>query len=233
MCLGVRSVLTMLMIAVVMQTKVVLAATVSSAGCCCILALCVIITCDNLLLCCCCDCSCAAIHKTAEPPVTAEAPAASSSNGNMGTSTLQANTSTAAVTSLLPAEVVSSLLLQLFPCIQHPTPAATGNGSGFLTAQAPAWQHSSSSSSMGATPELAWLQQQLQLLVQPHIPASVRGAAAAAAATCNASSSPCSPCCQAGFVVLRNLATLIIADTSRSLAADKGLAKGELYMYLA
>jgi hypothetical protein len=133
----------------------------------------------------------------------------------------------------LPAEVAASLLLQLFPCIQHPTVAAAAAGdSGFLAPTTPpaAWQHSasisiSSNSSSVGTAELAWLQQQLQLLVQPHMSAKT----AASTGACRAYNCSCSPCCQAGFVVLRNLTALVTGDASRSLAADKGLCKGELH----
>jgi hypothetical protein len=185
-----------------------------------------------MLLCCRCVCSCAGLFNAAEQPDSAGAVALvaskDSSSGSRWTSSSQETTmSTGAhiMSDFLPKEVAASLLLQLFPCIQHPTAATAAGDSGFLAATTPpaAYQHSASSSS-SRTAELAWLQQQLQLLVQPHMSAR----AAAAAGACRAYGSPCSPCCQAGFVVLRNLVALVIGDESRSLAADKGLARGEL-----
>jgi hypothetical protein len=137
------------------------------------------------------------------------------------------------ISCFFPVEVAASLLLQLLPCIKHATTAAAaasggggGCGSGFLAPTTPpaAWQHSASSSSSSSTAELAWLQLQLQLLVQPHIPAR----ATAVAGACRASDSACSPCCQAGFVVLRNLTTLVTDDAACRLAADKGFVRGEL-----
>jgi hypothetical protein len=51
-------------------------------------------------------------------------------------------------------------------------------------------------------------------------------AAAAAAADASSASRQCSACCQGGFVVLRNLTTLVLSDTTRSLAVDKSITKG-------